>query len=165
MRISKSIFTATFGAVVALAGPLAGKADADASYTLTDLGTGVLPTGISASGQIFGTAAGQAYLYKNGQAIPIPGLSSGDNVVGVNNSGQTTGDLANGHAYLDSGGTVTDLGTLGGLVSGAGGINNKGQVVGNSEASGGNYSAFLYDRAEYTAWAPSRGSRLRGRDQ
>ena len=41
--------------------------------------------------------------------------------------------------------TVIDLGTLGGTSSGALAVNSKGQVVGYSLLSGGNYHAFLYD--------------------
>ena len=40
--------------------------------------------------------------------------------------------------------TLTDLGTLGGLTSSAYGINDDGQVVGDSYTSGGYDHAFLY---------------------
>ncbi len=43
-----------------------------------------------------------------------------------------------------SNGTTTDLGTLGGNSSIAFGINNSGQVVGQSATAGGGYDAFLY---------------------
>ena len=70
---------------------------------------------------------------------------------GINNSGQIVGWSWNsnnaGHAFLDSGGTMQDLGTLGGTASGATAINNSGQVVGNSTtttASSPPAHAFLY---------------------
>src|SRR4029078_4747991 len=60
----------------------------------------------------------------------------------INNLGQITGvDLANGHAFLYSGGVKTDLGTLGrSSSSDAWGANESGQVAGSS-----NGHAFLYD--------------------
>jgi probable HAF family extracellular repeat protein len=80
---------------------------------------------------------------------------------GVNDSGQAVGSAPvlppnyvaggpdftpNQHAFLSSGATITDLGTLGAQASAATAINNAGQVVGNFGT--GNYSgitqAFLY---------------------
>ena len=46
--------------------------------------------------------------------------------------------------------TVTDLGTLGGNLSVAEGINNSGQVVGFSEDLSGNEHAFLYSNGIMT---------------
>jgi probable HAF family extracellular repeat protein len=43
--------------------------------------------------------------------------------------------------------TATDLGTLGGAITTACGINNSGQVVGGSETSAGAFHAFLYSGA------------------
>jgi probable HAF family extracellular repeat protein len=74
----------------------------DIRYTVTDLGT--LPGG----------ASSQAY--------------------GINASGQVVGQAANAsgntHAFLYSGGVMSDLGTLGGPYSYARGINDSGQIVG-----------------------------------
>jgi probable HAF family extracellular repeat protein len=80
------------------------RASAD-SFTLTDLGT-------------------------------LPGYS-GSFALGINSSGQVTGFVrtANGgadQAYLYSGGVMTGLGTLGGTQSQGYGINDSGQVVGQS---------------------------------
>jgi probable HAF family extracellular repeat protein len=133
------------GMVAAVLIVTASTARADATYSLIDLGTGVLPTGISPSGQIFGSAAGQPYLYSNGQTVPIAGLPAGSNVVGVNDSGQAAGNLPNGHAYLITDRNATDLGALGGLASNAAGLNAAGEVVGNAQTSGGGYVAFLYN--------------------
>ena len=50
----------------------------------------------------------------------------------------------NGHAFLYSGGTMTDLGTLGGATSYARAVNNAGQVVGGAYNSSSIQRAFLY---------------------
>jgi probable HAF family extracellular repeat protein len=70
--------------------------------------------------------------------------------LGINNSGQvvgysyTTGDIEE-HAFLYSGGVMTNLGSLGGTASGAFGINDSGQVVGYSTTTGDTAEhAFLY---------------------
>jgi probable HAF family extracellular repeat protein len=55
---------------------------------------------------------------------------------------------ANGDVWGQIQYNVTDLGTLGGTVSCASGINNSGQVVGYAYTSEGDYHAFLYDRGE-----------------
>jgi probable HAF family extracellular repeat protein len=51
---------------------------------------------------------------------------------------------------VQSGYTVTDLGTLGGSFSYAYAINASGQVVGYSDTTGGNYHAFLYSGGTMT---------------
>ena len=68
----------------------------------------------------------------------------------INNHGQVVGwsysaDYSLDHAFLWSNGTMTDLGTLGGLYSGATGINDNGQVTGSAHIPADNYHAFFYD--------------------
>jgi probable HAF family extracellular repeat protein len=71
-------------------------------------------------------------------------------VGGINNSGQVAGyapTLANGiHAFLYSGRSLMDLGTLGGTNSAAFGINASGEIVGQSDLSptNANSEAFIY---------------------
>jgi probable HAF family extracellular repeat protein len=65
----------------------------------------------------------------------------------INSSGEVVGTVFNlglGHAATYYAGTVTDLGTLGGLGSLGEGINNSGQVVGQSSDNTGHGKAFLY---------------------
>ena len=65
----------------------------------------------------------------------------------VNNLGQVVGNADSGgyaHAFLFSGGSMQDLGTLGGVASSAASINNAGQIVGEALTSSGAAQAFLY---------------------
>ena len=69
---------------------------------------------------------------------------------GINDRGQVVGysTLPNNniyHAFLYSGGEMTDIGTLGGTHSKANGINDSGQIVGYSTDSAGRQHAFLYN--------------------
>lgn len=75
----------------------------------------------------------------HGQGINDQGLVAG--YAGRNGSSATRAFLYNGIA---DGGTLTDLGTLGGNNSAAFGINNTNQVVGTSQNSSGQNRAFLY---------------------
>ncbi len=65
-------------------------------------------------------------------------------VTDLNNLGQIVGTSAN-HAFLWENGATTDLGTLGGSLSVANAINDKGQVVGESTTASGEKHAFLWD--------------------
>ena len=147
--------------------------------TMIDLGS--LPTapggralysiayGINDSGQVVGSSQGwanmpgitvevqDAFLYSGKPPMidlgALPGYFNFNNDgygYGINNSGQVVGGFGS-HAFLYSGGIMTDLGTLPGRSqSVAYGINNSGQVVGystNSCGSGGLNGcshAFLY---------------------
>jgi probable HAF family extracellular repeat protein len=111
--------------------------------------------GINSAGQIVGksyTTAGRyhAFLYDQEQMTDLGVLAGSDQseARSINASGQivgfTEGPLF--HAFLYDSGTMTDLNTLGGTESAALGINNAGQIVGDSWAntSGGSDIAFIY---------------------
>lgn len=61
----------------------------------------------------------------------------------LNESGQVVGS-SDGHAFLYSGGAISDLGTLGGNNSIAYAISDNGQIVGLSDTSNGTTRAFIY---------------------
>ena len=79
----------------------------------------------------------------------------------INNRGQSVGfsynlhpvtgsTVPNFHAFLYEGGAMKDLGTLGGSISVAFGINDLEQIVGRSRNAAGEVHAFLYERGAMT---------------
>lgn len=79
----------------------------------------------------------------------ITAVAGPDSVAsGLNNLGQVVGTMSTGaayHAFLFSGGTLTDIGTLGGQYSNAAAINDQGIVVGNSQSTSDfPYHGFTY---------------------
>ncbi len=133
-------------------------------------GSDSVAAGINDSGQVAGSwstvsAGSQAFLYSNGTitALPEPGFVATSNLgcqaAGLNKNAQVGGtcwgydsSLSSlyGHAMLWQNGTVTDLGTLGGLKSTAAAINNNGQIVGSAETSTGATDGFLYSNGTMT---------------
>ncbi|MEG5057663.1 MULTISPECIES: DUF3466 family protein [unclassified Microcoleus] len=98
--------------------------------------------GINNQGQVVGYSGlafgiTHAFQWENGQMIDLgtlPGYN-GSIAYDINDTGQAIGYSSNStlkqsHATLWSNGQITDLGTLGGNISAAVDINNKGQVVG-----------------------------------
>ena len=162
-RPSKLFSAIAFLAAIALA-PSATAA------TITDLGTLggfyniAYASGINSAGQIVGrsdtknTGGGNdlyAFLYTTGRTMTD--LNINGSALGLNAAGQVVGarllaKLSSGatHAFLSSGGTMTDLGTLpGGGFSTATGINASGQISGHSQlfdpaSKGTTVHAFLY---------------------
>ena len=93
-------------------------------------------------------AAGPQYMVFNLGAVPVPGGGVATFAAHINNAGEVTGNLttANGgtRAFLFSGGSMQNLGTLGGDASSGLGINDAGQVTGWSSIASGYARAFRY---------------------
>ena len=116
--------------------------------------------GINAAGQVVGGAyildlgPYRKHAFRYNGSLPLQDLGTlvGPNgnsyAKGINASGQVVGVSETStydHAFLYSGGSMGDLGTLGGGSSVASGINDAGQVVGWSRISdSGPYHAFLH---------------------
>jgi probable HAF family extracellular repeat protein len=113
---------------------------------------------INVSGQIVGDsydAIGdhKGFLYQNGVLSAIGGLGGRTIPNAISDNGIIAGgsvapyDNDFWHAFMQLNGTVTDLGTLGGANATARGVNNAGQVVGESnyDMSTGDTHAFMLD--------------------
>src|SRR5580693_5152736 len=105
----------------------------------------------------------QAFLYSNGSMKNINSPSvfpSGTEAYGINNSGEVVGtgylSGSNFHAFLYTGGKMTDIGPPGSLQASADAINNSGQIVGSYYLTSGGAGAFLF------RWKDNYTSRARG---
>jgi probable HAF family extracellular repeat protein len=99
----------------------------------------------------------QAFLYSNGSMknINSPSLfPSGTEAYGINSSGEVVGtgylSGSNFHAFLYTGGKMTDIGPPGSLQASADAINNSSQIVGSYYLTSGGGGAFLYTSGKMT---------------
>src|SRR5450755_4715041 len=148
--------------------------NAGKATSVSTLGSNVsVATAINDTGQIAGynffysnpNFNPQAFLYSNGsmKSINSPSLfPSGAEAWGINNSGQVigTGYLSSSsfHAFLYSGGKMTDLGPPGSYQASAAAINNSGQIVGSYYLTSGKSGAFLYSNGKMTTLPVPAGS-------
>ena len=136
--------------------------------TFTDIGSlggsTITVVGINNAGQITGDAdlangGHDAFLYSNGHMTDIGNLGGVSVASAINASGQISGysrtaagDL---HGFLYSNGHMTDIGTLGGKNTMVWGMNDSGEIVGQSDTAvvvDGNpvQDAFLYANGHMT---------------
>jgi probable HAF family extracellular repeat protein len=128
----------------------------------TDLGTlsgGIhsLPVAINAAGQILALSWSElgyrAFLWDKGVKTALAPLN---NATGMNDAGQVIGNPTElpDRVMLWTGGVVTDLGSFGGLVTIAYGINSSGVVVGTSSDRDGGMRAFQWVNGVMTDLGP-----------
>ena len=126
---------------------------------------------------IFALATGSAIAQTKYTIVPIGDLNNSTSASGINNKGQVAGwfGTTNGaHAFLYYNGLMTDLGSLNGTPdSYASALNNRGDVVGNSDVAPQSITqhAFLYSRGLMTdvgaliADSDSNGSAINDRGE
>jgi probable HAF family extracellular repeat protein len=123
-------------------------------------GAGTQANGINDLGEVVGqtNGNGDGFLYNNGimTALTSPTGYAASQPTAINNNGQVAGWFYKGpnmsygiaHAFLDSNGTMLDLGALPGTgwmaKSYANGVNINGDVVGSGDSVSGYQHAFLY---------------------
>ncbi len=120
-------------------------------YQVIDLGAfdgnDSVAYGINEKGEVAGysttNGSTRAFIYANGFMKSLGTLGGASVAYAINENSQVVG-VSGSHAFLSSGSTMQDLGTLGGSESIAYGINDLGQIVGDSLISGNIYRrAFL----------------------
>jgi len=136
------------GQVVGWATNAAGsrRAFVNSGGVMTDLGTlGVdVAAAINDSGEIVGSAGGHAIRLKTNVVFDLGTLGETTSAAtSINNSGQIVGSAGFYRAFSFSGGTMTDIGSLGVGQTGASGISDTGIISGYAHV-GSNTHAFRY---------------------
>jgi probable HAF family extracellular repeat protein len=111
---------------------------------VVDLGVSGEATAVNDHGEVAGTSAGRAFVWRHGTVVELGTLGGTFSAAtDINNHGDVVGgsDVAGGgqHAVLWRAGRTVDLGTLGGDYSYAYAVNDAGEVVGVSTLEPGNF--------------------------
>lgn len=122
---------------------------------MSDLGTlgygNSVGYGINNHGHVVGASFSSdyssvhAFLYANGGMTDLGTLEgeTGSSASAINDAGQIAG-FSGRHAFLYANGMMKDIGTLGGWGSRATGINELGQVIGQSITGAGEFRGFIF---------------------
>ena len=137
-----------------------------ARYLLTDLGAvagaarSSAATGVDKRGDVIGWLQGfggaqDAVLWRNRRAIMLDPDAGESRAADVNDRGQVVGDSfrvqpPGRYAWIWDDGRLTRLGTLGGNVTEAVAINNRGRVIGNGLTASGLTHAFSWSGGKMT---------------
>ena len=139
--------TLVAAALVVTLAPPAGAERAE-GWQLVDLGAGIgsIANAVNDKGHVVGQSGlGRVFLWRRGDLVDL-GVEGGGSALDVNNRDEVVGYRfvdAGVRAFLWRRGEVVDLGTLpGGTNSYAEAVNDRGEVVGWSEASDGLLHAF-----------------------
>jgi probable HAF family extracellular repeat protein len=120
--------------------------------------TDINDLGVAVGGShIAGNSAIRAFVWRDGKMSELP-VSSGNGssaASAINNRGQIVGSASSVyggpyHAFVYTDGVTVDIGTMGGPVSTANGINDLGDVVGVSALPDNTYHAFIYSHSDST---------------
>lgn len=142
------IYGTSFSAIAGL--PVGSSAYASFANALS-------PDGRRVAGQSIASGVVRSWINTSGALTEVPQISS---PVAINNAGDVAGNLSVAHrprAALYSGGSLLDLGTLGGVASSVTGLNSHGTVVGNSELAATGSAGFVYANGSLRATTPAAG--------
>ena len=161
------------------------SAQAALQYKIYDIGTlggtSSYGWGINNAGTVVGEGSVTGDLSINvlkysGATLSSPGSSQNVGSFGggvftegfsINNSGQVVGAYYDPtftiqRAFINTGGSFLDIGTLGGDYTSANSINDNGQVVGTGYLASGNHHAFLYSGGNMTDLGTLGGTQSNG---
>jgi probable HAF family extracellular repeat protein len=132
------------GVMTALVAPLGGNPYVNYSTWATAVNGSGLIVGYAVDENIYGIGSG--FINSGGVSSYLNGLGINGFPYSVNDSGMIVGQLFTSQyissAFSDIGGTIDNLGTLGGTNSAAFGVNNAGLIVGTSLTATGAEHAF-----------------------